>query len=219
MKAVIVLSGGMDSTTALAWAKNDPRVEVAGVLHFQYGSKHNRQELMAVEKIAEHYAVKLEVVHLADVARLFKSDLLNTGEAVPEGHYADESMKKTVVPFRNGIMLAIAAGYAESIGADMVVLGSHQGDHAIYPDCRVEFIGAMSHAIGLGTYAEIKTATPFQFADKTEIARTGHKLAVPFELTYTCYKGGEKHCGKCGSCTERREAFQLANVPDPTVYE
>ena len=220
MKVLIVLSGGMDSTTALAWAKNDPRIEVAGAVHFQYGSKHNAQELKAVEKIAKHYGVPVAWMDLnAVIGSHFKSDLLQEGGEIPEGHYADESMKRTVVPFRNGIMLAIAAGYAESIGAEAVVLGNHEGDHAIYPDCRASFALAMGEAISLGTYAEIRVICPFQNFDKTDIARTAAKLGAPLELTWTCYKGGEKHCGKCGSCTERREAFQLAGVTDPTVYE
>jgi 7-cyano-7-deazaguanine synthase len=218
MKTVVVLSGGMDSTTALAWAKNRGH-EIVACLHFQYGSKHNHKELVAVSAIADHYDLrgKTHVVELP--LGSFKSDLLTSGGPIPEGHYADESMKRTVVPFRNGIMLAIAAGFAESIEAKAVVLGNHFGDHAIYPDCRAEFAAAMREAIKLGTYAQIELHSPFQEFTKTDIARIGASICVPFEKTWTCYKGGEKHCGKCGSCSERREAFQLAGVPDPTEYE
>jgi 7-cyano-7-deazaguanine synthase len=128
-------------------------------------------------------------------------------------------MKKTVVPFRNGIMLSIAAGLAESIGADMIALGNHAGDHTIYPDCRDSFIGPMKEAIFNGTWAQIELYSPFLKIDKTAIAKIGHLLKVPFEHTYTCYKGGLKHCGKCGSCTERKESFSLGGVQDLTEYE
>ena len=152
------------------------------------------------------------------MAENFKSDLLKTGGDIPEGHYADPSMKKTVVPFRNGIMLSIAAGYAESLDADAIVLGNHFGDHAVYPDCRVDFINPMKEAIEKGTYKGIKLLSPFDTIDKTEIARIGHALNFPFELTYSCYNGEDKHCGKCGTCFERKEAFQLAGIKDPTEY-
>lgn len=217
MKTLVVLSGGMDSTTALAWAKN--RGHECYAVHFQYGSKHNRKESGAVRQVTDHFEVPLTVVELPFVNALFKSDLLKSGGDVPEGHYADESMKRTVVPFRNGIMLSIAAGLAESMGCEAVVLGNHFGDHAIYPDCRADFAAAMREAIRLGTYAQIQLVSPFQDVDKSKIAQVGHQLGVPFEKTWTCYKGGEKHCGKCGSCTERKEAFLMVGVPDPTEYE
>jgi len=217
-KLLVVLSGGMDSTTALAWAINDPSYEVIGCVHFQYGSKHNKIEIVAAHNIADYYKIPITVINLEFINEYFKSDLLKSGGEIPEGHYADESMKKTVVPFRNGIMLSIAAGLTESKGAKGVVLGNHFGDHAIYPDCRVEFIAPMAHAIANGTYERIQLISPFKDIDKTEIARIGAGLKVPFELTWTCYKGEDKHCGKCGSCTERKEAFNLAGVVDPTIY-
>lgn len=127
-------------------------------------------------------------------------------------------MKQTVVPFRNGIFLAIAAGYAESLGASGLVIAAHAGDHAIYPDCREEFMKAMAGAIGLGTYAGVEILRPFIHQTKAAIARRGHELGVDWVRTWSCYKGGDVHCGTCGTCVERREAFALAALPDPTVY-
>jgi 7-cyano-7-deazaguanine synthase len=217
MKAIVVLSGGMDSSVALAHTLQEH--EVLGALTFRYGSKHNDREWLAAQAIAAHYGVRIERADLDFVAKTFKSDLLETGGDVPEGHYADLSMKRTVVPFRNGIMLAIATGYAESKGADAIVLGNHFGDHAIYPDCRPRFVDAMAQAMELGTYAQIKLLTPFVEKTKTDIARVGDVFAVPFALTYSCYNGREKHCGKCGTCFERKEAFADAGLADPTEYE
>ena len=218
MKTLAVLSGGMDSSTALGWAKAQSHLEVIGAVSFWYGSKHNDREWESAQKIAKFYEIPIKRVRLDFVAENFASDLLKTGGDVPEGHYADPSMKRTVVPFRNGIMLAISAGYAESIGASSIILGNHFGDHAIYPDCRKSFIDPMSKAIEEGTYARIKLLSPFCEVDKTEIVRVAAKLKVPLELTYSCYKGQDQHCGKCGTCFERREAFNQAGVVDPTEY-
>lgn len=221
-KTLYVLSGGMDSTVALAIAMTHlgpdekDRVET---ITFNYGSKHNDRENEAAKKIADHFGVKNTLVKMPFINELFKSDLLKSGGEVPDGHYADPSMKRTVVPFRNGIMLAIAAGFAESIGAKMIVLGNHAGDHAIYPDCRSSFTDPMSVAIREGTYAEIVVSRPFEKSNKTNIARFGADVKAPFALTYSCYKGGEKHCGSCGTCYERREAFRDAGLTDPTQYE
>ena len=217
MKLLSVLSGGMDSSAALA--KMLLTDQVIGAVSFNYGSKHNDKEWESARLIAQHYSVPIIRFDLDFMSQHFKSDLLKTGGEIPEGHYADPSMKKTVVPFRNGIMLSIAAGYAESIGAEGIILGNHFGDRAVYPDCRKEFIEPMQKAIELGTYAKIKLISPFCDVDKTEIARQGNDIGVPFNLTWSCYKGGEKHCGKCGTCVERIEAFKLANVKDETVYE
>lgn len=216
MKTLVVLSGGMDSTAALYWAKKFH--EVVGTVTFNYGSKHNDRESRAAEAIARKAGVPWRLV-LLPLNGLLKSDLLQDGGSIPEGHYADPSMKRTVVPFRNGIMLAVAAGYAESIGAEALVLGNHAGDHAIYPDCREAFTVPMSDAIEAGTYAHVKVLRPFEKLTKTDIARGGVELGAPFELTYSCYNGKEAHCGKCGTCYERREAFHDAGVADPTVYE
>lgn len=218
MKTLIVLSGGMDSAAAIAFIKAEGH-EVVGGIHFQYGSKHNAKELIAARAIAEHYKIPLHVVALPFVNELFKSDLLKSGGDVPEGHYEDLSMKRTVVPFRNGIMLSIAAGLAESLEADSVTLGNHAGDHAIYPDCRAEFVEPMALAIERGTYRNIKMLSPFVKLSKGQIAKFGSHLEVPFYLTWSCYKGGNRHCGKCGTCVERIEAFKLGGVKDPTEYE
>lgn len=217
MKVLVVLSGGMDSTAALAWARYNHNV--VGGVNFQYGSKHNQKEREASQAIADHYSMNIKHIELDFILKHFKSDLLITGGAIPEGHYADPSMKKTVVPFRNGIMLAIAAGLAESMGAEAIVIGNHYGDHAIYPDCRKDFIDPMSEAIKQGTYAKIKLISPFCNVTKTEIAKIGDYYNAPFKLTYSCYNGRDKHCGKCGTCVERIEAFKDSGVTDTTEYE
>ena len=190
----------------------------AGV-SFDYGSKHNHRELPLAAWHCRELGVRHEVIRLDFMDRLFSSDLLRSGGTIPEGHYEEESMKQTVVPFRNGIMLAVAAGYAESIGADSLVIAAHAGDHAIYPDCRSAFMDAMGDAIRLGTYAGIALQRPFVGMDKAAIARVGAELGVDFSRTWSCYKGGETHCGRCGTCVERREAFARSGVPDPTEYE
>lgn len=219
MKALVVLSGGMDSSTGLALAVGMYGAKEIETITFNYGSKHNDRENAAAKALADFYGVKNTLVRMPFVNELFKSDLLQSGGEVPEGHYADPSMKRTVVPFRNGIMLSIAAGYAESIGAKVLLLGNHTGDHAIYPDCREAFSAPMAAAIKHGTYAELDLMRPFEGISKTDIARLGGMLKVPYELTYSCYKGGEKHCGKCGTCFERKEAFRDSGVADPTQYE
>ena len=216
-KALVVFSGGMDSTVGVYWAvKNYREVET---LSFNYGSKHNDMEYSYAQKTCEKLGLKNVRISLDFVNQFFKSDLLKSGGEIPEGHYAAENMKSTVVPFRNGIMLAIAAGYAESQGCDVLVLGNHAGDHAIYPDCREEFIDGIKKAIYEGTYKNIEVVSPFCNVSKTDVCRIGAELGVDFSLTYSCYKGKEKHCGKCGTCTERIEAFRDAGVPDPTEYE
>ncbi len=219
MKAVVILSGGMDSATVLALAVKTHGKENVLTLTFNYSSKHNAQENEFARLLAHHYGVPNTKIDLPFVNDLFKSDLLQSGGDIPEGHYADPSMKRTVVPFRNGIMLAIAAGYAESKDAKFLYLGAHAGDHAVYPDCRAEWTKAMSEAIRLGGYLGVELLSPFVHVSKTDIARLGQALEVPYELTYSCYKGGEKHCGLCGTCFERKEAFRESGVYDPTEYQ
>lgn len=217
MKSCVLLSGGMDSVTVLYEALREH--EVSACLSFDYGSKHNARELPFAKLHAERNGVPHHVVSLDFMDGLFASDLLKSGGEIPEGHYAEESMKKTVVPFRNGIMLAIAAGFAESAGCDAVVIAAHAGDHAIYPDCREEFMVAMAEAMRSGTYPGIRLWRPFIAMDKTGIAKRGAELGVDFGATWSCYKGGAVHCGVCGTCVERREAFLLAGLADPTTYE
>ena len=216
MKALVLLSGGLDSTTALYWARQEH--EVVGAVSFDYGAKHNSREIGFATWHCGHTDIWHDIVPLPFVDELFTSDLLKSGGDIPDGHYADENMKRTVVPFRNGIMLAIACGIAESRGAEALVIAAHSGDHAIYPDCREPFMQAMATAMREGTYARIELLRPFIAMDKTAIARMGASLGVPLEKTWSCYKGGEVHCGTCGTCVERREAFADAGLADPTDY-
>lgn len=216
MKVVVLVSGGMDSVTALYRANADHEV-VAG-LSFDYGSKHNHKEIPFAADHCAKFGIPHRVVELAFMNELFESNLLKSGGDVPEGHYEAENMKQTVVPFRNGIMLSIAAGFAESIGASGLVIAAHSGDHAIYPDCREEFMNPMAEAISAGTYADLQVLRPFIAMRKEDIASAGAELGVDFSQTWSCYKGGEVHCGKCGTCVERKEAFELAKLTDPTVY-
>lgn len=217
MKALVLLSGGMDSVTALHWARAEH--EVVGAVSFDYGAKHNHREIPLAAWHCAQSGVKHDIIDLDFVNRLFASDLLKSGGDVPEGHYADENMKKTVVPFRNGIMLSIACGLAESREAEALVIAAHAGDHAIYPDCRESFMQSMGSAMREGTYAKIELLRPFVHIDKAGIAKLGASLGVDYGKTWSCYKGGEVHCGKCGTCVERIEAFELAGLDDPTVYE
>ncbi len=216
MKVVVLLSGGLDSVTAFHDALREHEV-VAG-LSFDYGAKHHGRELpMAAWHCAEA-GIPHRIASLDFVAREFHSDLLKSGGAIPDGHYEEQTMRSTVVPFRNGIMLSISAGFAESHGAEGVVIAAHSGDHAIYPDCREDFLRPMASAIREGTYARIELLRPFVSTDKAGIVRRGSELGVDFTRTWSCYKGGEIHCGSCGTCVERREAFLLAGIHDPTVY-
>lgn len=217
MKVCVLLSGGMDSVAAFYEVRTQH--EVLACLSFDYGAKHNAREIPFAALHAGRHGVAHEVISLDFVNRLFKSDLLQSGGDIPDGHYAEETMIQTVVPFRNGIMLAIAAGYAESLGAEGLVIAAHSGDHAIYPDCREPFMQAMATAMGEGTYAKVQLLRPFIAMDKTRIAIRGTELGVDFSETWSCYKGRELHCGVCGTCVERREAFLLARLPDPTRYE
>lgn len=215
-KTLVLLSGGMDSTAAFYWAMREH--EVVGAVSFDYGSKHNHKEIAFARLHCERAGLRHDVVELPFVNDLFASDLLKSGGDVPDGHYADDNMKRTVVPFRNGIMLAIACGIAESRGAESLVIAAHSGDHAIYPDCREPFMQAMAASMREGTYARIELLRPFIAMDKAAIARAGDDMGVDFAQTWSCYKGGEIHCGTCGTCVERREAFLQAGLPDPTDY-
>lgn len=216
MKVIVLVSGGMDSVTALYHAAKE--YEVAGILSFDYGSKHNHKEIPFAKYHADKMGVPFQVIPLSFINEHFASNLLQSGGDIPDGHYAEPNMKQTVVPFRNGIMLSIAAGYAESHEATGVVIAAHSGDHAIYPDCREPFLQAMAMAMETGTYAAIQLIRPFTNMDKGQIAKLGASLGVDFGQTWSCYKGDDLHCGTCGTCVERREAFEVAGVPDPTEY-
>jgi len=215
-KVVVLVSGGMDSVCALYAAHADH--QVVGALSFDYGAKHNHKEIPCAAFHCQRLGVPHRVIQLDFVGQFFKSNLLKGGGAIPEGHYEEETMRQTVVPFRNGIMLAIAGGYSESAAAQALVIAAHAGDHAIYPDCREEFMRAMGDALRLGTYAQLEILRPFIQATKADIARRGHELGVDFARTWSCYKGGAIHCGTCGTCVERREAFEVASLADPTIY-
>lgn len=213
--SVIVVSGGMDSITLLY----DKKEEIALAVTFDYGSKHNAKEIAWAKVHCGRLGIRHIVIKLDFMQKYFTSSLLEGGDEIPEGHYADENMKSTVVPFRNGIMLSVAAGIAESNGLKKILIANHGGDHTIYPDCRPEFIGAMDRAIANGTYKDVRIDAPYTNITKADIAKIGKRLGIDYSETWSCYKGGERHCGKCGTCIERKEAMALAGIDDRTEYE
>ena len=213
--SVIVVSGGMDSITLLY----DKKEEIALAVTFDYGSKHNAREIAWAKVHCGRLGIRHIVIKLDFMQKYFTSSLLEGGDEIPEGHYADENMKSTVVPFRNGIMLSVAAGIAESNGLKKILIANHGGDHTIYPDCRPEFIGAMDRAIANGTYEDVRIDAPYTNITKADIAKIGKRLGIDYSETWSCYKGAERHCGKCGTCIERKEAMALAGIDDRTEYE
>lgn len=213
--ALMVLSGGMDSVTMLY--EYASRIDLA--VNFTYGSNHNARELDCAHYHCRKLGIELVEINLGFIGELFYSSLLEGADAIPEGDYSEGNMKSTVVPFRNGIMLAAAAGLAESRGLAAVMIANHAGDHAIYPDCRPGFVRAMGQAIAEGTYEHINLLAPYTNLTKAQIAGRGKGLGVDYGMTYSCYKGGEKHCGRCGTCIERRQALAEAGIDDPTAYE
>ncbi len=217
MKIVAIFSGGMDST-AMLYALRAEGHEVKAI-GFDYGQRH-RVELDHASRIAQQASVDYQTIDLSAISTLIagQSSQVNLDVEVPDGHYTEESMKATVVPNRNMIMLSVAVAHAISIDYEAVAYGAHAGDHAIYPDCRVEFVDAMKSVIALCDWKSIALLTPFIDISKAEIAKVGAGLAVPFGDTWSCYKGGEKHCGTCGTCVERKEAFLVAEIDDQTDY-
>ena len=213
--AVIVISGGMDSTTMLYEFLN----EIALAVTFDYGSTQNAREREFAIMHCKRLGIKHLIIPLDFMHQYFKSSLLGSPDDIPEGNYDDENMKSTVVPFRNGIMLAIACGIAESNGLKRVMIANHAGDHAIYPDCRPAFVEAMSAAMQNGTYDHVAVFAPYTGLSKADIARRGAAFGIDYSETYSCYKGREKHCGKCGTCRERREALREAGIDDKTMYD
>ena len=205
----------MDSITLLY----DFKDRIALGVSFSYGSNHNAKEIPFAEYHCKLLGIPHIVIDLAFMPKYFRSSLLEGGDAIPEGHYADDNMKSTVVPFRNGIMLSIAAGIAESHNLKYVMMANHGGDHAIYPDCRPSFVEAMSKATQEGTYPGIQILAPYTDITKADIALKGKALGIDYTKTWSCYKGGEHHCGKCGTCVERKEALAAAGIADETIYD
>ena len=212
---LLIYSGGLDSTTMLYEYKD--RITLA--LSFNYGSNHNEKELQFAKENCERLGIEWLCINLTFMHDHFRSSLLEGSDAIPEGHYNADNMKSTVVPFRNGIMLSVACGLAESRGLRYVMIANHGGDHNIYPDCRPEFITAISDAMQKGTDTQIEIFAPYTNISKADIVRHGAEIGVDYSHTWSCYKGGNKHCGKCGTCIERHEAFELAGIKDPTEYE
>lgn len=212
--SLIIVSGGMDSITML----HEYADRIALAVTFDYGANHSQKEIPFAKLHCQRLGIRHLVIPLEFMHQYFKSSLLEGGDAIPEGHYADENMKSTVVPFRNGIMLSIAAGIAESNGLKHVMIANHFGDHSIYPDCTSPFIQSMSEAISNGTYEHLSIIAPYTGISKTEIARHGKALGIDYAETWSCYKGLDKHCGKCGTCVERKEALADAGIVDTTEY-
>ena len=213
--SVIVVSGGMDSVTLL-YEKKD---EIALGISFDYGSNHNHNELPLAALHCQRLGIEHVIVPLGFMHQYFKSSLLESGDSIPDGSYDEENMKSTVVPFRNGMMLAVAAGIAESNGLTKVLIANHGGDHTIYPDCRPEFIAAMDAAVEAGTFARVRVVAPYTNISKADIARRGRALGIDYAETWSCYKGGHVHCGTCGTCVERKEALREAGIEDNTTYQ
>ena len=213
--SLIVLSGGLDSTTMLY----EYQYRIGMALSFHYGSNHNDRELEFAKLHCERLGIPHMVIRLPFIKQFFKSSLLSGADAIPEGNYDEENMKSTVVPFRNGIMLSIAAGIAENNKFQYVMLANHAGDHAIYPDCRPEFVEAMNNAMHCGTWNGVQLLTPYTHLTKAEIASKGKDLNLDYSETWSCYKGGEHHCGVCGTCRERKEALAQAGIEDRTIYD
>lgn len=213
--SIIVVSGGMDSITLLY----DYKDRIALAVSFDYGSNHNAKELPLAEMHCKRLGIPHITIPLMFMKDYFKSSLLEGAEAIPEGNYDEENMKSTVVPFRNGIMLSVACGLAETHHLKHVMMANHSGDHTIYPDCRLGFVSSMSAAMQAGTYDGVDIVAPYTNITKADIARIGKRLGIDYSETWSCYKGGEHHCGKCGTCRERREALAEADIDDTTVYD
>jgi 7-cyano-7-deazaguanine synthase len=220
-RVIAVVSGGLDSTTMAYWLRAQEYAVMA--ISFDYGQRHRKElalaERMAVDLSAPWTLIDLHAAGLTSI--LSGSALTDETVTVPDGHYADESMQITVVPNRNAIMLSIACALAVTREAGAVAFGAHTGDHFIYPDCRPEFVRAFERMVNVAVegLASIEILAPLLAMTKADIVKLGDELGVPFERTWSCYKGGALHCGACGTCFERREAFALARVADPTLYE
>lgn len=204
--SIIILSGGVDSTTLLY----EYRDRIALAVSFDYGSNHNAKEIPFAAYHCQQLGIRHIIIPLDFMKRYFHSSLLEGADAIPEGNYDDENMKSTVVPFRNGIMLSIAAGLAETNELSFIMMANHAGDHTIYPDCRPEFVSALSEAVKFGTYNGVRLFAPYTNITKTDIVERGLKMGIDYDKTWSCYKGGDQPCGVCGTCRERDEAIAEA---------
>ena len=213
VRAVVIMSGGPDSVTVAYWAKRKG-YEIHGIT-FNYGQIASK-ETMYAKKIAEKLGIDIKEVDISSLEAIFKGVTALCDKSIP---VSSEFERSIIVPFRNGIFLSIAVAYAISVGAQYVFYGAHASDSPFYPDCRGEFIRAFEHAAKLGTEEDISILAPFQDMQKHEILRLGVELGVPYELTWSCYLDGEKHCGRCESCRNRKKAFKEAGIRDPTEYE
>jgi 7-cyano-7-deazaguanine synthase len=214
----IIYSGGVDSTVMLYKYKND----IALALSFYYGGKHNKQELKYARMNCQKLMIKHKVIDISFLFKNMKTALINKNKNIPKGHYQDIIMRDTVIPFRNGVMLSIAAAISDNIGLKKILIGTHSGDHAIYPDCRTAFNKAMFSAIEKGTSNCVKLIVPFVSYQKYEIINEWNKLKLPYDLSlisYSCYEGKLLHCGECGTCVARKEAFSMAKINDNTKYK
>ena len=217
MRALVLFSGGLDSTVLATQMKHEAKE--TRLLSIDYGQRHAK-ELDHSQKVADHLGLAHEILKLPQLGQILGgSSLTDKSISLPEGHYAEESMKSTVVPNRNMILLALAGGHALSLGFDTIAYAAHAGDHTIYPDCRPEFADAMDKALGLADWKDLNLHRPYVEMTKSDLVSRGDQLGAPLHLTWSCYAGGEIHCGKCGTCVERKEAVELAKIPDPTKYE
>ena len=219
-KILVLSSGGIDSTTLVYYFAEIENFEVQPVF-FNYGSKHNPKEIESVKQICNILNLELINVDISELTSTIWSNsaLINEDRSIPEGYYTQENMSQTIVPFRNGVLISLVSSIAENLGIEYVGIAVHSGDHFIYPDCRPNFIQVMKYAIYRGTENNIKLRAPFVYLNKAEIVKLGYFLRVPYELTWSCYNGRDKHCGRCGTCIERLESFHFNNLTDPVEYE
>ena len=213
--AAIIVSGGMDSVTLLYEMRN--RIGLA--ISFDYGSNHNHREIPFAKEHCEKLGITHIVIDMRFLGKYLKSALLEGDDAIPEGDYDRDNMSATVVPFRNGIMLAVAAGIAESRGLKVIMMANHGGDHNIYADCRPEFVSAFDKAVSTGTDSGMRLIAPYTDINKADIAARGKAMGIDYSRTWSCYRGGEHQCGRCATCLERKEALRLAGIEDNTVYD
>lgn len=215
-KLLCVVSGGLDSVVLAYLAHLRGPVEM---ITFDYGQRHGTREIACAKLVSESLKIPWTLVDLRSIGTVLPSALTSPDKTVPHGHYAADVMKQTVVPNRNAIMLSVAVGIASAKGIGSIATAVHSGDHPIYPDCRPEFIQAMNSLSMISAEPSVRVLAPFVDISKTDIVRLGDGVGVPFAYTWSCYEGGLSHCGRCGTCVERKEAFELASISDPTIYQ